>query len=109
MAEPLGISVMEAAYSIWATVNVNMITAIKDITIWQGIDPRAYAMVSGGGACGLHAIALAEGLEMNKLLIPRTAGGLSAVGGIFSDIVSEYNGSLYTTTDEFDFVLPIVR
>ncbi len=103
VAEPLGISVMEAAYSIWATVNVNMITAIKDITIWQGIDPRAYAMVSGGGACGLHAIALAEGLEMDKLLIPRTAGGLSAVGGIFSDIVSEYNGSLYTTTNDFDF------
>lgn len=103
VAEPLGISVMEAAYSIWATVNVNMIAAIKDITIWQGIDPRAYAMVAGGGACGLHAIALAEGLEMDNLLIPRTAGGLSAVGGIFSDIVSEYNGSLYTRTNSFDF------
>ena len=63
VADPLGISVMEAAYSIWATVNVNMIAAIKDITIWQGIDPRSYAMISGGGACGLHAIALAEGLE----------------------------------------------
>ncbi len=103
VAEPLGVSVMEAAYAIWATVNVNMITAIKDITIWQGIDPRAYAMVAGGGACGLHAIALAEGLEMDKLLIPRTAGGLSAVGGIFSDIVSEYNGSLYTSTHHFQF------
>ena len=103
VAKPLGITVMEAAYAIWTTVNVNMIAAIKDITIWQGIDPRSYAMVSGGGACGLHAIALAEGLDMKKLLIPRTAGGLSAVGGIFSDIVSEYNGSLYTNTANFDF------
>lgn len=103
VAEPLGITVMEAAYSIWATVNVNMIAAIKDITIWQGIDPRSYTMVAGGGACGLHAIALAEGLEMDQLLIPRTAGGLSAVGGIFSDIVSEYNGSLYTLTENFNF------
>ena len=94
---------MEAAYSIWATVNVNMISAIKDITIWQGIDPRSYAMVAGGGACGLHAIALAEGLEMQHLLIPRTAGGLSAAGGLFSDIVSEYSGSHYTTTAQFDF------
>ena len=40
---------------------------------------------------------------MDNLLIPRTAGGLSAVGGIFSDIVSEYNGSLYTRTSSFDF------
>lgn len=103
IADKLGISVMEAAYSIWTTVNVNMIAAIKDITIWQGVDPREYVMVSGGGACGLHAIPLAEGLDMKKLLIPRTAGGLSAVGGIFSDIVSEYNGSCYTTTKEFDF------
>ena len=103
VAEPLGITVMEAAYSIWATVNVNMIAAIKDITIWQGIDPRAYAMVAGGGACGLHAIALAEGLEMQRLLIPRTAGGLSAAGGLFSDIVSEYSGSHYTTTADFDY------
>lgn len=103
VAEPLGITVMEAAYSIWATVNVNMIAAIKDITIWQGIDPRSYAMVAGGGACGLHAIALAEGLEMQRLLIPRTAGGLSAAGGLFSDIVSEYSASHYTTTAQFDF------
>lgn len=103
VADKLGISVIEAAYSIWTTVNVNMIAAIKDITIWQGIDPRSYVMVSGGGACGLHAIPLAEGLEMKKLLIPRTAGGLSAVGGIFSEIVSEYNGSLYTETRNFNF------
>ncbi|MCI6285086.1 hydantoinase/oxoprolinase family protein [Selenomonas sp.] len=103
VAEPLGITVMEAAYSIWATVNVNMIAAIKDITIWQGIDPRSYAMVAGGGACGLHAIALAEGLEMQRLLIPRTAGGLSAAGGLFSDIVSEYSASHYTTTAQFDY------
>jgi N-methylhydantoinase A len=103
VADKLDISVMEAAYSIWATVNVNMTTAIKDITIWQGIDPREYSAVAGGGACGLHAIPLAEGLDMKKLLIPRTAGGLSAVGGIFSDIVSEYNDSCYTTTKNFDF------
>jgi len=103
VADKLGVSVIEAAYTIWATVNVNMIAAIKDITIWQGVDPRSYVMVAGGGACGLHAIPLAEGLDMKRLLIPRTAGGLSAVGGIFSDVVSEYNDSFYTTTRKFDF------
>lgn len=102
IADKLSISVMEAAYSIWTIVNVNMIAAIKDITIWQGIDPREYVMVAGGGACGMHAIPLAEGLDMKKLLIPRTAGGLSAVGGIFSDIVCEYNDSYFTTTRDFD-------
>jgi N-methylhydantoinase A len=98
IADRLGISVEDAAYSIGVTVNANMITAIKDITIWQGIDPREFAMVAGGGACGLHAPALAEGLDMKKLIIPRTAGGLSAVGGVLSDIVAEFNGSYYTET-----------
>lgn len=102
VADKLDISVEEAAYSIWATVNANMITAIKDITIWQGIDPREYAMVSGGGACGLHAPALAEGLDMKKLIIPRTAGGLSAVGGVFSDLVAEFNTSCYMETNNID-------
>jgi N-methylhydantoinase A len=103
VADKLGISVQDAAYAIWTTVNVNMITAIKDITIWQGVDPRNYTMVAGGGACGLHAIPLAEGLEMSRLLIPRTAGGLSAVGGIFSDTVAEFNASYFTITNNFDF------
>lgn len=102
VADKLGISVEDAAYSIWATVNANMITAVKDITIWQGIDPREFAMVSGGGACGLHAVALADGLDMKKLIIPRTAGGLSAVGGIFSDIVAEFTCSHFTDTASMD-------
>jgi len=103
VADKLGISVMEAAYAIWSTVNANMIAAIKDITIWQGVDPRNYTMVAGGGACGLHAIPLAEGLEMVRLLIPRTAGGLSAVGGILSDTVAEFNASFFSPTNNFDF------
>ena len=49
VAEPLGLSLEEAAFTIWTTVNANMVTAIKDITIWQGIDPRGFVMVVGGG------------------------------------------------------------
>jgi N-methylhydantoinase A len=103
VADPLGLSVEEAAFTIWTTVNANMVTAIKDITIWQGIDPRNFVMVVGGGACGAHAIPLAEGLEMGKVLIPKTAGALSAVGGVFSEVISEFTGSVYTETREFDF------
>jgi len=103
VADPMGLTVEEAAFTIWTTVNANMVAAIKDITIWQGIDPRDYVMVSGGGACGVHSIALAEGLEMKKMLIPKTAGALSASGGIFSNLVAENSRSLYTETREFDY------
>lgn len=104
VARPMGLSVEEAAFTIWTTINANMVAAIKEITIWQGIDPRDYVMVSGGGACGVHTIPLAEGLDMKKILIPKTAGGLSASGGIFSNVVSEHSRSYYTETREFDFV-----
>ena len=102
VADPLGISVEEAAFTIWTTVNANMVTAIKDITISQGIDPREFVVVVGGGACGAHAIPLAEGLEMTKILIPKTAGALSAVGGVFSEANSEFSSSHYTETRDFD-------
>ncbi|WP_294376663.1 hydantoinase/oxoprolinase family protein [uncultured Clostridium sp.] len=103
IADKLGISVYEAAFSIWVTVNTNMITAIKDITIWQGIDPRDFACISGGGATGAHALALAKGLDMKDLIIPKVAGGLSAVGGIFSDLISLYSKNKYIRTDEADY------
>jgi len=103
IADPMGLSVEDAAFTIWTTINANMVAAIKDITIWQGIDPREYVMVSGGGACGVHTIALAEGLEMKRILIPKTAGALSAVGGIFSNVISENSRSQYTETRNFDY------
>lgn len=102
LAKRLGMDVDEAAFSIWNTVNANMIAAIKDITIWKGIDPREYVMVAGGGACGVHAIAIAKGLDMQELLIPRVAGGLSAVGGIFSDTVSIFSSGKYAATNQLD-------
>lgn len=102
VADPLNMSVYDAAYAIWGTVNANMVKAIKDVTVWQGVDPRGYVMIAGGGACGVHAIPLAIGLEMTKLLIPKTAGGLSAVGGVFSDLVKEFSAILYQESRSFD-------
>ena len=101
VARPLGLSVPEAAFTIWSTINANMIAAIEDITIWQGIDPREYVAVAGGGACGVHAIPLAEGLEMKRVLI-RALPGRLAVGGVFSDMISEYSRS-FIPKPEFDF------
>ena len=49
---PLGISIEEAAYSIYAVSNETMINAIKDITVSEGIDPAETIIVAGGGAAG---------------------------------------------------------
>jgi N-methylhydantoinase A len=103
VAAPLKLSIEEAAYAMWGAVNASMSNVIQDITIWRGIDPREYLMVSGGGAGGLHIVAIAEELGVKQVLIPRVAGALSAFGGAFADITSEFSMSKFTESGSFDY------
>jgi N-methylhydantoinase A len=103
VAEPLGLGLEQAAFSIWSTVNVDMVSAIQDITVWQGIDPREYLFVSGGGAAGLHVIPMIQELGASDILIPKAAGVISALGGVFADVTAEFSASRFTESDRFDF------
>ncbi len=60
--------------------NEKMAEAIKKISVQQGHDPRAFTLLSFGGAGGQHACALAEILDMKQVLVPYDAGLLSAHG-----------------------------
>jgi N-methylhydantoinase A len=103
VAEPLGLTPEQAAFTIWTTINVDMVSAIEDITVWQGIDPREYLFVSGGGAAGLHIIPMVQELTARDILIPKAAGVISAMGGVFADITAEFSSSRFTESDRFDF------
>jgi N-methylhydantoinase A len=102
IAEPLRLTVEQAAWAILTVANEHMVTAIRDITINEGLDPRGGILVAGGGAGGMTIGRIAEALGSDRILVPRTAGALSACGGLFSDIVSEFSISLRADTDEFD-------
>jgi N-methylhydantoinase A len=101
VAEPLGLDLLTAAYTVWKTVCANMTEAIRDITVRQGIDPREYAMVAGGGAAGAHIVPIAADLGVCGLVIPRVAGVLSAFGGAVADLVREFHQAFLTSTDSF--------
>jgi N-methylhydantoinase A len=103
VAQPLNLTIEEAAFTIWSTVNVDMVSAIQDITIWQGIDPREFLIVAGGGAANCHAVALAKDLSVPKLLLPKYGGVMSAVGGLVADICADFSCSCFTSTDNFNF------
>jgi N-methylhydantoinase A len=103
VAEPLDLGREEAAFTIWSTVNVDMTSAIEDITVWQGIDPRDYLFVAGGGAAGLHVIPMVNELGAREILIPKTASVISAMGGVFADITAEFSSSRYAESNRFDF------
>jgi N-methylhydantoinase A len=82
LAEAMGKSVIEAALGVLRIAEANMTSAVRAVTAQRGHDPRRFTLVSFGGAGGLHACALAEGLEIPKVLIPPYAGVLSALGMI---------------------------
>jgi N-methylhydantoinase A len=103
VAQPLGMDVESAAHAVLTIANEHMVGAIKDITINEGLDPRGSMLVTGGGAGGMTMGRIAEALGCDRVRVPRTAGTLSACGGLFSDVVTEFSISQRADTNRFDY------
>ncbi|MGD0074990.1 MAG: hydantoinase/oxoprolinase family protein [Candidatus Binataceae bacterium] len=103
LAERLGSTPEAAARAIIEVANEHMVGAIKDITVNQGLDPREALLVAGGGAAGLSILPIARELGCRQVLVPSTAGALSACGGQFSNIVSDFSVSKFAHTADFPY------
>lgn len=102
VAQKLGVSNEEAAYAIYTTSNHNMVAAIEEITVREGINPRDSFFVCGGGATAIHIAEMADILGLKRYMIPRFMAGLSAFGGLISDIRKEDTAVLLTSNNRFD-------
>ena len=80
LGEALGITVDEAARGIVRVADEEMLRALRVATVERGVDPRRYALVAFGGAGPMHAARLADELGMSRVICPRAAGVLSALG-----------------------------
>jgi 5-oxoprolinase (ATP-hydrolysing) len=72
--------------------NEKMADAIRKISVEKGINPADYALITFGGAGGLHSCQLGDLLDIKNVLIPYDAGLFSAVGigqALISTIVSK--------------------
>src|SRR5882672_6040993 len=103
VAEPLGIEVTKAAAAIIAVATENMVQAIVDITVNQGIDPRSAVLIGGGGAAGLNSVKIARRLGCRKLVIPTVGAALSAAGALMSDLRADFHQACLVHTGRFDF------
>jgi len=103
VARPLRLDVQAAADAVMRLATDHMVTAIEDITIHQGIDPRVADLVAGGGAAGLTAVAIAARLGCRSVIIPPIGAALSAAGALLSDMRAEVEQHFVTTTAAFDF------
>ena len=75
-----------AAEGIIRIAVARMVSAIKEISIDRGHDPRDFVLLAYGGAGPMHAAFVAEELEMSQVLVPPRPGNFSAFGALISDI-----------------------
>ena len=103
LGEPLGLSVHDAAAAVVRVATERMVSAIEEITIHQGIDPRDAVLVGGGGAAGFNAVAIARALGCPEVIIPPIGPALSAAGALISELARSFEITFRTTDREFDF------
>ena len=94
IAEPLKLPVDDAAEGILEVADAAMERAIRVISIERGHDPREYALLAFGGAGPLHGISIARRLSIPRVVVPATAGVLSALGLVTSDIGTDTSRSI---------------
>ena len=86
VADPLGLTVIDAALGIRATVDESMAQAAAIHAIEKGVRIADYAMVAIGGAGPLHACDVARRLGMRRVICPAGAGVASAFGFLASPV-----------------------
>jgi N-methylhydantoinase A len=77
---PGNMSVEQLASGIIEIANWNQANAIRQMTIQRGIDPRAFALLSFGGAGPAQSAAVMDLLAMKACIVPPNPGNLSAFG-----------------------------
>lgn len=102
VADPLGLSVEEAASAIFTTVNSYMADQITEVATRRGHDVRDFALVAGGGAGPVHAAAIADLLHMPQVVIPPIAATYSAFGMFAMDVGRNYARSYITRAKDLD-------
>ncbi|WP_226039628.1 hydantoinase/oxoprolinase family protein [Natrinema sp. DC36] len=76
---------LEAARGVYRVANATMTRTIRSVTVERGHDPREFALVAFGGAGPMHAAALADSLSVDRVVVPRPSGVLSAFGLLAAD------------------------
>ncbi|MFK7751321.1 MAG: hydantoinase/oxoprolinase family protein [Sedimentitalea sp.] len=98
IAEPLGLSIEDAAEGVIRIVNENMVGALRLVSVEQGYDPRDFALIGFGGAGPLHANALARLVNSWPTIIPPGPGVLCAYGDATTRLRNEASQTYVTRT-----------
>jgi N-methylhydantoinase A len=90
VADPLLMSVREAAAGVRRIVDMRMADEIRVFAAKRGVDLTAFTLLPFGGAGAVHAAAVADELGMRRILVPPRPGAFSALGLLCTDVVHDY-------------------
>jgi N-methylhydantoinase A len=82
----IGLDPIRLADGIVRIAVARMVSAIKQISIANGHDPRDFVLLPFGGAGPMHATAIADELEIERILVPAGPGNFAAFGSLISDL-----------------------
>lgn len=86
LGQRLQLPAEEIARGIVRLANDNMVNALKLVSLSRGHDPRELTLMAFGGGGAMHAVALAQELGVQKVIVPRSASVFSAWGMTLSDL-----------------------
>jgi N-methylhydantoinase A len=100
IADPLKMDVLQAAAGIRRIVDMRMADEVRVFAAKRGVDLSSFTLLPFGGAGAVHAAAVAEELNMRRILVPPRPGAFSALGLLCTDVVHDYIRSELSPLDE---------
>ena len=91
VAEPLGLTDIEAARGVFDVLLARTVSAIREITVQEGFDPREFSMLAYGGAGPMFVPLVAREMDVREVIMPQAPAGFSAWGMLMTDLVQEYS------------------
>ena len=86
LAGRLSVERAEAAEGVHRVINTQMAEGIRLVSVRRGVDPRRFALLSFGGAAGIHITDIARQIDVPRVVVPRAAAVLSAWGMLATDL-----------------------
>lgn len=102
LGERLGLETSRMAEGICDVANSKMAQAIRNITVDRGIEPREFSLVAFGGAGPMHAVFLAQELDIPEVIVPPFPGAFSAWGMLETEVRRDYSQAYFGPLSEHD-------
>ena len=99
----------DAALGVRRVADEKTARAVRSMTVERGYDPRGFTLVAFGGAGPAHAAKVAESLGVEKVVVPRAGGVLSAYGLLCADEKAEASRTVGSDEDYNEVLLELEK